>query len=247
MNVLDANDAPTGLTIDNDSIVENQPTKTVIGEAYAVDPDATDRHTYKIVGGKDMKRLLLRGDTLSSNDIFDYETEPLLEVVVRVTDSKKLYADVTLNINVTDVNDPPSDITIDRSSVPENQPENSKVGKLYLVDVDGGSDDGVGSGGGFNLKNGLLVHYPLGDATDESGDKIMEPLKTSHSLTMGSRKSRSPSRAMWMVAVGIMSFCPCRTFRGWMPSRSPSGLRTKVRFPPWRIHMKRFSHSGAIR
>ena len=39
------------------------------------------------------------------------------------------------------------------------------------MDVDGGSDDGVGSGGGFNLKNGLLVHYPFeGDATDESGN-----------------------------------------------------------------------------
>ena len=55
VNVLDANDAPTGLTIDNDSIIENQPTKTVIGKLSAVDPDAADRHTYKIVGGKDMK------------------------------------------------------------------------------------------------------------------------------------------------------------------------------------------------
>ena len=81
MNVLDANDAPTGMTIDNDSIIENQPTKTVIGKLSAVDPDATDQHTYKIVGGKDMKRPA-SGNTVL-HDIFDYETEPLLEVVVQ--------------------------------------------------------------------------------------------------------------------------------------------------------------------
>ena len=78
------------------------------------------------------------------------------------------------------MNDPPSDITIDRSSGRENQPDGTTVGKLYLVDVDGGSDDGVGSGGGFNLKNGLLAHYPFeGDATDESGNGNHGTAKTS--------------------------------------------------------------------
>mgnify|MGYP001387508134 CR=1 FL=1 len=62
ITVKDANDPPTGLTIDNNTIAENLPTKSVIGTLTAEDPDAVDSHTFSLSGGKDVKSFSINGN-----------------------------------------------------------------------------------------------------------------------------------------------------------------------------------------
>ena len=134
---------------------ENQAKGTVVGALTAIDPDAVDAHTFSIVGGRDRKFFAVEDGNLVAKVPFDFETQPEREVVVRVYDKRKAQGEFPLTITVNDVNDPhrhhpqqPSDR--------ENQPEGTMVGKLYLVDVDGGSDEGVGSGGGSPTERGTL-------------------------------------------------------------------------------------------
>ena len=45
ITVLDVNDAPTDITLDNNTIAENQPADTVVGKFTLVDPDLDDDAT----------------------------------------------------------------------------------------------------------------------------------------------------------------------------------------------------------
>ena len=113
ITVKDANDPPSGLTIDNNTIAENQAKGTEVGILTAIDPDAVDTHTFAVVGGKDKKHFAINGDRLITNGPLDYELKTEMDLaIIRVTDSGKISKDVPLPISVTNVNDAPTDITL---------------------------------------------------------------------------------------------------------------------------------------
>ena len=68
--------------------------------------------------------------------MFDREEKQLLDVDVTVTDSGKETYIATFEITVLDVNDAPTDITLDKDTIAENQPADTVVGKFTLVDPD---------------------------------------------------------------------------------------------------------------
>ena len=106
IQIVDANDPPTGLSLEPTSVDENQAKGTVIGTLTAIDPDAVDAHTFSIVGGKDKKFFAVEDGNLIATIPFDFETQPELEVVVRVYDKRKAQGEFPLTITVNDVNDP---------------------------------------------------------------------------------------------------------------------------------------------
>ncbi|MBT7853713.1 MAG: hypothetical protein HN675_10365, partial [Opitutae bacterium] len=140
VHVVDANDEPTGITLSNSEVPENLPKGTEIGTLSATDPDEGDTLAFKLQGGADKSLFKLSGNKLTTNVILDHEDQDSLEVTIRVTDNAGAYTDATFNIAVTDANDAPTDITLDNDTVTENEAAGTVVGKLALVDVDGGKD-----------------------------------------------------------------------------------------------------------
>jgi hypothetical protein len=75
ISVIDANEAPTDISLDVTGIAENSPTGTVIGNLSAADPDAGDTHTYTLLdnaGG----RFAIDGTQLKVADgsLLDFES-----------------------------------------------------------------------------------------------------------------------------------------------------------------------------
>ena len=172
IGVNDTNDAPTGLTLDRSEVAEGLAKGTEVGTLLPADPDAGDTHTYRISGGKDAKLFAIVDNKLVTNAVFDREEKQLLDVDVTVTDSGKETYIATFEITVLDVNDAPTDITLDNDTIAENQPADTVVGKFTLVDPDLDDDATTGGGTGqFDFTEGLVAYYPFnGNAKDESGN-----------------------------------------------------------------------------
>jgi methionine-rich copper-binding protein CopC len=144
-----ANVAPTDIQLSNNSIAENQPSGTDIGTLTTTDPDVGDTHTYTLessgCGGgpfPDNSSFQIGGvsnDKLQSAASFNFEVKSSYTVCVRSTDSGALSFDKQFTISVTNVNEPPTDITLSNNSIDENKASGSAVGNLSQVgDPDSG-------------------------------------------------------------------------------------------------------------
>ncbi|MET0092277.1 MAG: retention module-containing protein, partial [Sedimenticola sp.] len=100
----DANQAPTDIALDNQSVAENS-AGAVIGTLSTTDPDAGDSHTYTVSDS----RFEVVGDQLKlkAGESLDYESEVTVNVTVTSTDSGTpgLSVDETFTITVTNVDD----------------------------------------------------------------------------------------------------------------------------------------------
>lgn len=82
--------------------------------------------------------LEIHGRQLIVSGKLDYETEPIINIEINVTDSGNpaLSYQKSFNITVTDSNDAPSDIRVTLYPVAENNTVNKIVANLSLVDED---------------------------------------------------------------------------------------------------------------
>jgi VCBS repeat-containing protein len=118
------NDVPTGISLSNSSVAENQPPGTVVGDFSTADPDTGDTFTYSLVigeGDDDNASFNITDSHLQTFAGFDYETKNSYSIRVRTTDSGTLYYEEALNITVTNVNDPPVAVA-DNATTLENTP-----------------------------------------------------------------------------------------------------------------------------
>jgi len=141
ITINNVNDAPTGISLDNASIAENNPAGTAVGNFSATDQDAGDTFVYSLVAGPgstDNASFQIVGDQLQTNAVFDYETQSSYSIRVRVTDAGGLTFETTFTINVTDVNEAPTAIALDNNSVAENSPVGTAVGNFSATDPDSG-------------------------------------------------------------------------------------------------------------
>ena len=158
IDVTNANEAPTDFTLSASAVTENASVGTIIGTLLnAVDPDAGDTHTYSLTndaGG----RFQIVGNTLQVADgtLLDFEGATSHAVTVRVTDAGGLFHDRTFTIDVTDVNDAPSDVALSANTVAEGAATDTVIGTLMgVVDQDAGDTHSLslmdGAGGRFKL------------------------------------------------------------------------------------------------
>ena len=89
-----------------------------------------------------------------TNAILDFETKPLLEIVVRASDAKKAYIDVPFTIEVTNANDAPLEISLDNNTAPENSSTGTKIGGFISNDPDYPAE-------GYPLAEDLVFWLPL--------------------------------------------------------------------------------------
>lgn len=90
VTVTDANDAPTDITADNLSVVENGAAGDVVGTLSATDEDAADSHTYALVAGEgsdDNASFELDGNQLKALAAFDFETKASYSIRVSTVDA----------------------------------------------------------------------------------------------------------------------------------------------------------------
>ncbi len=124
ITVNGVNDGPTGISLSNDSVAENQPSGTAVGDFSTADPDTGDTFTYSLVSGEgdsDNASFYITNAELLTAASFDYETKNSYSIRVRTTDSGALYYEKAFNITVTNANDAPV-AAADNATTLENTP-----------------------------------------------------------------------------------------------------------------------------
>ena len=142
ITINDVNDAPTGISLDNTSIAENNNVNDPVGNFSTTDQDAGDTFTYVLTDTTnfpDNNAFQIVSGQLRANAVFDYETKNSYTIKVRSTDTGGLWVEETLTISITDVNEPPTDVTLDNNTVAENQAPGTYIGQLSATDPDSSS------------------------------------------------------------------------------------------------------------
>ena len=102
------NQAPVGLTLDNNTIAENSPADTTIGTLTAIDPDEGDTHAFTLTDPAqhpDNDHFTIEGDQLKAAAIFDFEAKASYTLNLKVADADGLVFTQEIEIMVTDVAD----------------------------------------------------------------------------------------------------------------------------------------------
>lgn len=150
----DVNETPTDLTLTPQTVVEAQPVGSLVGNFAPIDADRlsqtfvyslvagvgdTDNalFTIPVIGNPDNFPL----NQLRTNAVFDFETRTTYSIRVRVTNddvgnaaTPPIVFEKVFTINVTNTNEPPTDITLVGNTVLEEQPEGTVVGILSGID-----------------------------------------------------------------------------------------------------------------
>ncbi|MBE9256142.1 cadherin domain-containing protein [Dolichospermum sp. LEGE 00246] len=143
INVNDLNEAPTSLTLSNNSINENVALLTVIGDFSATDPDAGNTlFTYSLVNGTgdtDNNVFTISSNQLKINASPNFETKNSYNIRVKTTDQGGLSYEKQLTINVNDLNETPTNLILSNTSINENVASLTVIGDFSTTDVDVGN------------------------------------------------------------------------------------------------------------
>ena len=177
INVSDLNEAPFPVVLEPAEIEENKKVGTVVGRVSVSDPDRSDKVTLVLAEDDDTvdnEKFVLSGSSLKTTEILDHDTTPELVVKFIATDKSGLVTETLVTVTVTNVNEPPTDISLSPNTIAENLPAGTEVGVLTTVDADMGAL-AVRSSLPDTLSEGLVAYYPFnGNANDESGMRTTE-------------------------------------------------------------------------
>ena len=136
LGVNDLNEAPTAISLSNQSVDENA-AGAVIGSLSTADVDDGDSHSYSV---SDDRFEVVNGELkLKDGESLDHESEDSVSVTVTSTDSGNLSTQETFSITVNDVDESGS---FDAQTVTyaENQVADAVVGSVSGSDLDGVSN-----------------------------------------------------------------------------------------------------------
>lgn len=141
ITVNDVNTAPTEIFISDSSINENSPALSIIGSFSVLDNDLSDTYSYSLVSGvgsTNNASFNINGLNLRTSAIFNYEVKSSYSIRVRVTDGASNTFDRVFTILVDDVNDAPTNISINGNASGTSFAENKALGSLigYLSTTD---------------------------------------------------------------------------------------------------------------
>lgn len=177
--------APTDASLNGTSVAENAANGTLVATVVGVDPDPNAVLTYALTGdagGRFSINATTGAIIVANGTLLDYETSNVHSVTVRVTDQDGVSFDKLFTLNLTDVNEAPTDATLTGSSVPENATEGTAVGGVAGIDPDTGAtltytliDD---AGGRF------AIDSATGEITVLNGALLNHEIAASHSVTV---------------------------------------------------------------
>ena len=143
------NTAPFLLTGGSTLTLEVREGGSLTAALSAIDDDPTDSvESYAIVDGADSASLEVDSNTgalsFVSDVVLDHETKQSYVVVVRITSgtgSRELTTDVTVTVNITDVNEAPEFTSVDTLTIGEDTQTSSFSHQVVAIDED--SDDDI--------------------------------------------------------------------------------------------------------
>ncbi|MFN8494188.1 MAG: cadherin domain-containing protein [Caldilineaceae bacterium] len=179
INVIDLDEPPTALTLNNNRVDENLAPGATVGAFSTTDPDANDAFSYTLVSGTgstDNAQFAFSGSTLQTVAAFDYETKNSYTIRVRTTDKGGLFTEQSYTISVNNVYEAPTGIanngdgpSSDGSKttfdVNENVATGTTIASLAPVNPDYGnsytyelvSGDGSDDNTSFTVSNGGVL------------------------------------------------------------------------------------------
>ena len=135
IEITDENDAPTFVIISNHVIAENAE-PGVVGFLTALDEDADDQHVY-FLSGAGVVPFTISGNRLFSTERLDYEEQSSYEIFIKARDQSDAESDtIPFIINITNVNEPPTAVSLTDTMVSENVPLGTVIGRLTTTDDD---------------------------------------------------------------------------------------------------------------
>ena len=107
IEVEDQNEAPTDMELSGNSVAENMPVGTIVGELSTTDPDAGDEHSYNLISGDgsndaDNAKFTISENTIYTAEEFDYETQEIYHVYIQSRDTALYSISKAFEIVVTD-------------------------------------------------------------------------------------------------------------------------------------------------
>lgn len=140
VGLTNVNEKPTGVSLSGASVPENSAGGTAVGNLGATDPDAGDTHTYTLVnsgGGK----FAVAGNQLvvAAGANLNYEQQRNFYVSVRATDAGGLSTVRGFQVNLTNVAEGPTNLTLTGNTVPENGPFGRYIGTVAATDPEHGA------------------------------------------------------------------------------------------------------------
>ena len=108
ITVNDVSEIPTGLSISENAIAENNAVNDVIGTFTTTDEDAGESYTYSLVNGDgdaDNASFNINGNELRANNVFDFETKNSFSVRVETNDGNGGNYQEAFTISVTNINE----------------------------------------------------------------------------------------------------------------------------------------------
>ncbi len=143
INVTDANDTPIDITLSANTIPENNAANYHIGNFSTFDVDAGDTATYELASGcsggdSGNTAFNILGTSLRATAALNFETNPSYSICVRTTDTAGAHLLKNFTVVVTNVNEPPTNISLPINYIAENAGSDAVVGALITTDVDAG-------------------------------------------------------------------------------------------------------------
>ena len=136
ISVIDVNEKPEDIILDNDTLLENQQ-GAIIGKITTIDKDSKETHQYQI--NDERFEIINNQLKLKDNQKIDFADEPKINLTITATDKGGLSLQKQFTLNVEDdpsyPNNPPSDIILTTNIVSENK-KGAIIGELSAIDMD---------------------------------------------------------------------------------------------------------------
>ena len=172
-----ANGAPTNIVVSSTDVAENLAIGTTVGAFSTQDPDAGNTFVYTLTngtGGTDNSSFTISGSNLQTAASFNYEVKNNYSIRIQSTDQGGLSTQKVFVINVSNVNETPTNIVVSSADVAENLAIGTTVGAFSTQDPDagntfvytltngtGGTDNSSFTISGSNLQTAASFNYEV--------------------------------------------------------------------------------------
>ena len=185
VSVTNTNETPTDMSITASSVAENAANGTTVGTVSTTDQDAGETYTYSLTndqGGRFAIDTNTGVVTVADGSKLDYETLASHDITVRVTDSGGATYDETMTINLTNVNETPTDLKLTNVEIAEGAANGTSVGTAAATDADSGETFT------YSLTNNAGGRFTIdgvsGEITVADGSLLDYETATSHDVTV---------------------------------------------------------------
>jgi gliding motility-associated-like protein len=174
VNITEGADTITNILISNNTIYQNSPPSTIIGQLKTVSQDTSDKYTYAFdnsVSNDNSNFFLTPGGLLSATQTFDFDVKSSYMVNIKSSNIGGTSFIKQLTILVKDTLEVPTDMAISDSLVADNKPAHTFVGKFSTTDENGAaahaytlvSGTGSADNSSFMVSNDSLYTKSISD------------------------------------------------------------------------------------